>query len=159
MPDGHIRRISMPTLRTPRSRRASKRPGARALDIPVQSLPEIVRLIQAGLPVSRVTKFEDATGFSREQIAHFVGIPVRTLARRRGDRRLRADESDRLWRAAALFDRAVDLFEGDAGAAARWLQTPQPGLDGAVPLEFASTEVGAREIENLIGRLEYGAIA
>ncbi len=28
-------------------------------------------------------------------------------------------------------------------------------LSGAVPLDYASTEVGAREIENLLGRIEY----
>jgi uncharacterized protein (DUF2384 family) len=32
----------------------------------------------------------------------------------------------------------------------------QPGLGGAVPLDFAKTEIGAREVENLLGRIEYG---
>ena len=30
------------------------------------------------------------------------------------------------------------------------------GLGGAIPLEYAETEVGAREVENLLGRIEYG---
>jgi uncharacterized protein (DUF2384 family) len=34
--------------------------------------------------------------------------------------------------------------------------TPQFGLGGAVPLEYAETEVGAREVENLLGRIEHG---
>jgi putative toxin-antitoxin system antitoxin component (TIGR02293 family) len=51
---------------------------------------------------------------------------------------------------------AVELFEGDVKAAKKWLQTPQRALGGAVPLEFASTEAGAKEVENLIGRLEHG---
>ena len=38
----------------------------------------------------------------------------------------------------------------------RWLASPQVGLGGAIPLEFAETEVGAREVENLLGRIEYG---
>ncbi len=31
-----------------------------------------------------------------------------------------------------------------------------PALAGRKPIEFARTEVGAREVEDLIGRLEYG---
>jgi uncharacterized protein (DUF2384 family) len=33
---------------------------------------------------------------------------------------------------------------------------PQRALGGAVPLEIAKTEVGAREVEQIIGRLEQG---
>jgi uncharacterized protein (DUF2384 family) len=34
--------------------------------------------------------------------------------------------------------------------------SPQRALGGAVPVDIAKTEVGAREIENIIGRLEHG---
>jgi len=30
------------------------------------------------------------------------------------------------------------------------------GLGGETPLEYAETEVGAREVEDLLGRIEYG---
>ena len=43
--------------------------------------------------------------------------------------------------------------------ARKWLFSPQVGLGGAVPLEYAETEVGAREVENLLGRIEYGVYA
>ena len=62
-------------------------------------------------------------------------------------------------RASRVFERAVDLFEGDAPAATRWLRTPQAGLGGRKPLELASTDVGAREVEDLIGRLEHGVFS
>jgi putative toxin-antitoxin system antitoxin component (TIGR02293 family) len=55
-----------------------------------------------------------------------------------------------------VFASALSLFEGDADAARRWLTTAQPALGGDKPLEYAATEVGAREVEDLIGRLEYG---
>jgi putative toxin-antitoxin system antitoxin component (TIGR02293 family) len=50
----------------------------------------------------------------------------------------------------------VQLFEGDADAARRWLTTPSKELDNTAPLDFARTELGAREVEDLIGRLEHG---
>jgi uncharacterized protein (DUF2384 family) len=35
------------------------------------------------------------------------------------------------------------------------LTHPQPGLGNVAPIEFAKTELGAREVENLLGRIEY----
>ncbi|HTV46892.1 MAG TPA: antitoxin Xre/MbcA/ParS toxin-binding domain-containing protein [Phycisphaerae bacterium] len=135
------------------------RPGARMLGIGTNNSLQIVRLVRAGFAYSRLTRFQKTTKLPWEMVAHFVAIPQRTLTRRRSEGKLQPDESDRVWRASTIFDMAVDLFEGDIAAARRWLQTPQAGLGGSVPLEFASTEVGAREVENLIGRLEYGVFA
>jgi putative toxin-antitoxin system antitoxin component (TIGR02293 family) len=135
------------------------RPGVRTLAIGAADSRGIVRLVRAGFPFSRLARLQKATALPWEKVACFIGMPQRTLTRRRSEGRLRPDESDRVWRASAIFDLAVDLFEGDAAAARQWLETPQPGLGGEVPLEFASTEVGAREVEDLIGRLEHGVVA
>ena len=120
---------------------------------------ELVRLVKAGLPFGRLVKFQKTAGMPMDDVARLVGIPRRTLARRQHEGRLRPDESDRVLRLSTLFDLATDLFEGDAAAARRWLGSPQLGLGGEIPFEFASTEVGAREVENLILRLEHGVIA
>ena len=58
-------------------------------------------------------------------------------------------------RFARLMGKAVEVMEGE-DAARRWLSSPQVGLGGAVPMDYAGTEVGAREIEDLLGRIEYG---
>lgn len=139
-----------------KTRGAKGRPGARTLGIEAREAIGLVRQIQAGLPYRRLARFQKATALPWERVARLVAIPPRTLTRRQHEGRLRPDESDRLWRASAIFDMAVDLFEGDAAAARQWLLTPQAGLGGAVPLDLTSTEVGAREVENLIGRLEHG---
>src|SRR5206468_8275267 len=51
---------------------------------------------------------------------------------------------------------ATKLFGGVEKARA-WLKHPQYGLGGVVPLDYATTETGAREVENLLGRVEYSA--
>jgi putative toxin-antitoxin system antitoxin component (TIGR02293 family) len=51
--------------------------------------------------------------------------------------------------------KAVKVF-GGIEEARQWLNSPQFGLGGAVPLDYAETEIGAREVENLLGRIEYG---
>ena len=48
------------------------------------------------------------------------------------------------------------MVEGDVDAARRWLQKPRPVFDNQCALEFSKTEIGAGEVKDLIGRLEYG---
>ena len=150
----------MSMTRTHRRRgRAEGRGGAGTLGLGGYDSVQIVRLVRAGFPFSRLAKLQKATALPWEKIARFVAIQQRTLSRRQSEGKLQPDESDRVWRASAIFDMAVDLFEGDVAAARQWLQAPQSALGGEMPLDFASTEVGAREVENLIGRLEHGVFA
>lgn len=116
-------------------------------------------MVERGFRFSRLEAFQRATGLPLEQLGRLAGIAPRTLTRRQAAGRLRPDESDRVLRLSSLFDLAVELFEGDTEEAMRWLGTPQRGLAGRIPLEFASTEIGAREVENLILRLEHGVVA
>jgi putative toxin-antitoxin system antitoxin component (TIGR02293 family) len=84
-----------------------------------------------------------------------------TLARRHktAKRRLSRDEGDRLARLARLWAFALEVW-GSAPAARRFLSEPYPLLSGRVPLEVATeTEIGARIVEELLGRLKYGSAA
>jgi putative toxin-antitoxin system antitoxin component (TIGR02293 family) len=90
-------------------------------------------------------------------LARLVAVSPRTLHRRKGTR-LRPQESDRLLRFSRLFAQAVELFEGDEEAARRWLARPLVALAGQTALELAETDVGTREVEALIGRLEHGVL-
>lgn len=131
----------------------------RNLGIDTDDAVKTVHQVRAGFPFKVLAKFQKATDLPWTEISRFVAIPQRTLTRRQSQGRLQADESDRVLRASTVFDMVVDLFEGDTAEARKWLQSPQPGLGGESPLDFASTEVGAREVENLIGRLEHGVFA
>jgi putative toxin-antitoxin system antitoxin component (TIGR02293 family) len=128
----------------------------RKLKISTGDTVRIVKLVRAGFPFKSLANFQKATDLPWTDISRFVAIPQRTLTRRQSEGRLQPEESDRVWRAITVFDQAVELFEGDDAAARKWLQTPQAALGGETPLDFASTEVGAREVERLIGRLEHG---
>ena len=119
----------------------------------------LVARVERGFSYRALERLRDNVGLSREAVADLVQIKPRTLDRRREAGSLRPDESDRLLRAARVFGGAISLFEGDADAARTWLSSPQRALGGAVPLGMASTEVGAREVENLVGRLEHGVFS
>jgi putative toxin-antitoxin system antitoxin component (TIGR02293 family) len=139
------------------------RAGARAEHFYVALLGlrtyEALRLYQQvrrGFAYAAFEHLQHNTALPARVLAELAEIPLRTLARRREEGRLDPDESDRLLRVARVFGRALELFEGDATAARRWLSTPQPALGGMIPLELAKTDVGAREVEQLVGRLEHG---
>lgn len=90
-----------------------------------------------------------------EKLVPMLGISKATLHRRMLAGRLDPAESDRVVRYTRLLDKAVTVLESLEDAR-RWLSAPQFGLGGAIPLEYAETEVGAREVEDLLGRIEYG---
>ncbi len=112
--------------------------------------------IAAGLPFQALERFQGKLNLPMTELAGLLHIRMRTLSRRKEEGRLRPEESDRLLRATRLFGRVLDLFEGDLDKAREWFGSPQAGLGGATPLSFARTDLGSREIENLVGRLEYG---
>jgi len=120
---------------------------------------QLVRKVEKGLSFRAFERMQANLGMPAQRLAELVDISPRTLARRRERGLLDAAQSDRLLRASRLLGGAIELFEGDDEAARNWLRTPQRGLGGEIPLDLARTELGAREVERLIGRLEHGVFA
>jgi putative toxin-antitoxin system antitoxin component (TIGR02293 family) len=117
---------------------------------------ELLKRIKRGLGYSSWENFMHNTDLRKEDAVNLVQISPRTLSRRKEEGRLHPFESDRLIRAARIFALASDLFDGNVDSAREWLTAAQPALGGSTPIEYASTDPGAREVEALIGRLEHG---
>lgn len=118
--------------------------------------PELLERVDAGFSYRTFERFRRNLSLPVDELARLVQITPRTLARRRKEGRLTADESDRLLRTVRVFGKALMLFDGDVDAARTWLSTPAPALGDRTPEDVAATDLGAREVENLIGRLEHG---
>lgn len=112
--------------------------------------------VREGLSYEAFERLQRVLDLPASETTGLLQIPSRTLARRKEAGRLDPDESDRLIRLARLVGLALQLFEGDLDETRSWLGTAQVALAGQTPLAFATTEIGAREVENLIGRLEHG---
>jgi putative toxin-antitoxin system antitoxin component (TIGR02293 family) len=123
-----------------------------ASDFTPSKLIEVVRL---GLPVQELKDLQASLDVPMEKLVPMLGISKATLHRRKAGGRLGPAESDRVVRFARLMGKAVEVLQSEENAR-QWLTLPQFGLGGAVPLEYAETEVGAREVEDLLGRIEYG---
>ena len=97
-------------------------------------------------------------GYTDEEIWTLV-VPKRTLARRiAGNEPLTVEETDkalRLGRIAALADRVF----GNPEKAHRWMRKPKHLLGGRTPVDFLASESGARQIEQMLYRIEHGMFA
>jgi putative toxin-antitoxin system antitoxin component (TIGR02293 family) len=131
--------------------------GRRVLGREVTSEADLAHLVQAGIPEQAVAAVQGHC-FSDREIERFV-IPARTRRHRRQRRQpLTIEESDRLVRLARVQALAEDVF-GDAEKAGRWLRQGLGILNGQAPLELARTEAGIRVVEQILGRIDWGAAA
>jgi putative toxin-antitoxin system antitoxin component (TIGR02293 family) len=121
---------------------------------PIANVHQQIERIGAGLSFRAAENLQKALDVPMETLATVLGISRATLHRRKLQGRLDKAESERLVRYQRLLKKASDVF-GDKEDARRWLTHPQPGLGNTVPIEFAKSELGAREVENLLGRIEY----
>lgn len=112
--------------------------------------------IQAGLPYRSLERLKEKLQVDDGPFSAALGISVKTMGRIRSQRRrLDLRTGDRLYRLARVFSLACEVF-GAERPAREWLQTSQAGLGDRVPLDLLRTEAGGREVEDLLGRIEYG---
>jgi len=117
---------------------------------------KLAKKVEAGFSFAALERLGKTTGLSLERLRVAVRITPRTLTRRRKEKKLSPEESDRLVSVSRLLAQTFELFEGNTEAGMRWFQSPNRALGGQSPIETAATETGTREVENLIGRLEHG---
>jgi putative toxin-antitoxin system antitoxin component (TIGR02293 family) len=118
----------------------------------------LIAALHQGLPFAELESLRELLDLPMDRLAVHLGISRATLHRRKVSGSLDTAESDRVVRFARLLGLAVSTLES-LEAARAWLGSPQVGLDGESPLVYAETEVGAREVEDLLGRIEFGVYA
>jgi putative toxin-antitoxin system antitoxin component (TIGR02293 family) len=125
----------------------------------VTSYSDCDRIIREGIPWESVSDVKKSLALTDGELAGILDVSERTLSRlRRSKKRLSASAGDRLYRLIHIFSFAREVLEDDV-AARNWLHQPQVGLGGRIPLDFIKTEAGAREVEDLLGRIEYSVVS
>jgi putative toxin-antitoxin system antitoxin component (TIGR02293 family) len=125
-----------------------------------RATPRLADLVHEGLTVTAFDAVASYTHLTREALAKICAVPLRTVQRRAASaaRRLEPHESDRLVRVARLYAFAEEVL-GSRDAAETWMRTPNRTLDGARPVDELETEIAAREVEDLLGRIRHGIFA
>jgi putative toxin-antitoxin system antitoxin component (TIGR02293 family) len=130
--------------------------GRKVLGKAVKKPDELAKLVRKGLPANSLTALAEKLDLGSTVLSRKLGIPQRTLTRRLSQKsRLTAAESDRTVRLARVYANAVEMI-GDEEKAVEWLRTPNRALGGERPLDQLDTDVGAREVEDILGRIAYG---
>jgi len=130
--------------------------GHRILGRRVTRMRELDSIVREGMPKSALDTLIDALGASKHgdfavQLRNKI-VPRATY--NRVDRfNLQVGETTE--RMARLFAMALSIFD-DAEAAVRFMASPHPELDDRAPFEVALTEIGGREVEEVIERGLHG---
>jgi putative toxin-antitoxin system antitoxin component (TIGR02293 family) len=114
--------------------------------------------VERGLPLIALDQFAKWSGLSVKDFQDVV-IPARTLKhRRQRQESLNLDESDRLARVARLYGLTVRVF-GNTEKARRWLSKPKERFQDNSPIAMMRTEVGGRQVEEMLYQIDEGMFA
>src|SRR5262245_58126920 len=115
---------------------------------------ELEQIVRAGLPkrsLQLVAQRVCEPGPAPNELVYSI-VPAATFKRRK---RLSSEESQRTERLARVIAHAESVW-GDPDEARSFLNRPHPLLDRRTPLDAARTELGARQVEQLLDEIEHG---
>jgi putative toxin-antitoxin system antitoxin component (TIGR02293 family) len=119
---------------------------------------DLANVVKAGLPASAIDRVKESLDLPDSELTAALAISTKTLGRMRKTRRhLSLIEGDRLARLARLIVLANAVLE-QPDLVREWFRSPQIGLNNQTPLEVMVTEAGAREVEDLLQRIEHGVL-
>lgn len=153
-----------PYARAPKGTRTAGAPAASAVvkgpaTRKGKAVPRVARRTAAALRertgAAEVLALKAQYEVSDETLALMLGISRATLARIKKGSRLSPHVLDRLARYSRLMAYAA-IVNGTEEYGRMWLKMPQRGLGGQIPIELATTERGANEVHDMLGRIEYG---
>jgi putative toxin-antitoxin system antitoxin component (TIGR02293 family) len=133
---------------------------SQTLQIPVVPSPFVLdwKAVEQGVPLPALEEFATSSGFALKDLLEVV-IPARTLKHRRQRQEpLSLDESDRLARVARVYALAVRVF-GNPEKARRWLSKPKIRFVEQTPLAMLRTDLGGRQVEEMLIQIDEGMFA
>ena len=124
----------------------------------VSSVRDLELAVQEGLPSESVEVMIDRI-FPHDPAFRYQIVPRATLTRRlKKGERLSPQESDKLQRVARVFAMAIEVWDNEEDAR-EFMTKRHPMLDDRTPFEASLSEIGAREVESILGRLLFGSAA
>jgi putative toxin-antitoxin system antitoxin component (TIGR02293 family) len=132
--------------------------GRKVLKCRIVKLDDLRKAAKSGLPYASLETVIGNLRLGREEAAAVLHLPQRTIARRKKEQRLQADESDRVLRLARIGAQASATL-GNEEKAAKWLRRPNRALGNRTPLELLDNDIGSRQVEEILARMEHGSVS
>ncbi len=129
--------------------------GSRVFRRRVNDAGDMQRELRLGFPYAAFESFAEALDIRSTELASVMGVAARTLARRKTSRQLSPTESDRLYR-IVLVTLAASEALGSLEHAKSWLHRQNRALGGGSPISVLDTEIGERQVEDLLTRINHG---
>ncbi len=123
----------------------------------LQSTDDVRAMIHRGLPYRSLEVLASTFHLDLPRVGKILSVPPRTMARRKAEQRLTAQESDRLARLARILAYATDVFGAEEKASV-WISRPNRILRGTAPIELLDTDLGTQVVETMLGRIEHGVV-
>ena len=123
-----------------------------------ESITSRLQAVEKGLPFNVFDQLRQDLDLPRVELAGLIQISLRTLNRRKVREYFSPTESERLNRFKDILKLAINVLE-DENQAKQWLKSPVGALGGNIPLIFAKHESGAREVFDLLSRIEHGVFS
>src|ERR1017187_6203112 len=114
--------------------------------------------IREGFAPAVVEELMRASGLTLKELARALDLSSRSLERRRGSGGLAPYESDRVYRLARILAIRDESLGGHERPKS-WLKRPNRPLGGLAPVAMIDTELGAPQVESILGRIAYGGIS
>lgn len=134
--------------------------GSQVLGHRVRSPFDVHEALRQGLPGMALMRLVGKVRILRNSalLEPAVGVSARTVQRFKVNpkKALSVEQSGRLWKFAEILAKASEVL-GSQEEAERWLDRPAMALNQRRPIELLVTPAGVKLVEDLLGRMEYGA--
>ncbi|MBO0734699.1 MAG: DUF2384 domain-containing protein [Methylocapsa sp.] len=135
--------------------------GRRVLHHRLNSALDAHEMLSKGLPGEALKTFIGSLAIEKSgAFEKAIGMSLRTVHRHKDapSRHLSGEQSGRIWKFAEIVAKATAVL-GSKEEAENWLDRPAIGLNQRRPIDLLATPAGARLVEDLLERLEYGVYA
>jgi putative toxin-antitoxin system antitoxin component (TIGR02293 family) len=132
--------------------------GEKVLGREIRTDVQLEQCAREGFPVGVLQELIERAVILPGELFAWV-IPRRTLAhRQKNKQRLSLEESNRVSRVVRIYALALETL-GDEARAKRWLRRPLRQFGGRTPMQMLETDLGAHQVEVLLGRIGHGLAA
>ncbi len=133
--------------------------GKKVFKREISEVNEMREVLRKGLPYQSLESLSKSTGIQLSTLTKVIGVAPRTLARRKeAGSTFNPAESDRIYRLARIMTLAIDVL-GSKEKAKEWLSRNNRALGGETPLSLLDTDMGAKQVEEVLGRIEHGVFS